>query len=374
MDLIYLVSYAVNELKPSPERCAEMDLESVLSLAKLHMLSAAAAVALEKTVSLPTSWRDAKGTAIRRMIIFNSERTKVLRAFDENGIWYAPLKGAVLKNYYPKAEMREMADNDILCDGTKMVQLRKIMQALGFECASFGRTNHDVYRKNKMNFEMHRTLFRPYAFPLFDSYYADVKERLIKDDDTLSGYHMSDEDFYIYILCHMFQHYDSAGIGLRALLDIYVINQKKGRSLNREYIGRELKRLDLKAFESEVRILAEKTFSLQPLSEEEQEQLAFFFKSNCFGLISIFLAKRISKINSKSAKRRYIFRRFFPEANFIRIFYPRVYQYKILYPFFCVYRIFYGLIKHRKKLLLEYQMLKQCQFNKLSGCSNNSET
>ena len=86
-DLLYLVSCAVNEDKPSPERCAAMDMDAVLELAKHHMLSAAAAFALEKTMALPASWKDAKATAIRRLILFDSERARVTRALEENGIW-----------------------------------------------------------------------------------------------------------------------------------------------------------------------------------------------------------------------------------------------------------------------------------------------
>lgn len=53
MDLIYLVSCAVNNLIPDAQRCCEMDDDAVYSLANRHMLSAAAACALEKVMPLP---------------------------------------------------------------------------------------------------------------------------------------------------------------------------------------------------------------------------------------------------------------------------------------------------------------------------------
>ena len=343
MDLIYLVSCAVNELKPSPERCAAMDLEAVLRLAKRHMLTVVSAFALEKTFPLPVSWKDAKATAIRRMIIFDSERAKVLRALDEDGIWYLPLKGIVLKN-------------------------------LGFKCDSFGAANHDVYFKNTMYFEMHQSLFFSVMYPALASYYADVFDRLVPDENSQFAYHMTDEDFYIHILCHMFKHYDSAGIGLRALLDIYVFNQNRGHLLDRAYISRELDKLELKTFEEDVRLLAAKTFGMQPLSAEEQEQLAFFINSNCFGQFSNLLAKRLENDDSKKAKRKYIFRRIFPDAKYLEIHYPTVYRHRILYPFCVLFRPFKGMIKNRKKVFNEYKALKEYHSKDDSALSQNTFT
>ena len=56
-DLIYLLSCAVHETAPDPQRCASMDLPSVYRLAEEHMLSAAAAFALERTITLPENWQ-----------------------------------------------------------------------------------------------------------------------------------------------------------------------------------------------------------------------------------------------------------------------------------------------------------------------------
>lgn len=358
MDLLYLVSCAVNEETPCSERCAAIDTEAVLKLAKVHMLSAAAAFALEKTITLPPAWKNAKGTAMRRMILFDAERARVLRTLDENGIWFLPLKGCVLKDYYPKAAMREMADNDILCDGSRMADVREIMSQLGYQCEFFNLSNHDVYQKDVMSFEMHKSLFKPSLSPAFDAYYADIKDRLVRDADTRFGYHMTDEDFYIYILCHMFKHYDNGGINLRTLLDIYVINKKNGDSLDWDYVGRELERLEMKSFERDMRLFAAKTFSMQPLSDEEQDQLSFFINSSCFGFFSSSLSKQLNNDDSKKAKRRYVLSRIFPNAEFLEKYHPVVYRYRILYPFLLIYRAVIGLIKKPKRLLSEYRTLK----------------
>ena len=82
-DLIYLISCAVNKRTPDAQRCAEMDDAAVYSLACRHMLSAAAACALEKVMPLKQHWISEMGNSKRRLVIFQAERTRILKELDE---------------------------------------------------------------------------------------------------------------------------------------------------------------------------------------------------------------------------------------------------------------------------------------------------
>lgn len=75
-------------------------------------------------------------------------------------------------------------------------------------------------------------------------YYSDIKDRLIPDrtDDRCYGYHMSDEDFYIYITSHAYKHYSGSGTGLRTLMDFYAYLNAKGDTFNLDYIRTECKK------------------------------------------------------------------------------------------------------------------------------------
>ncbi len=359
MDLIYLVSCAVNNLIPDAQRCCEMDDDAVYSLANRHMLSAAAACALEKVMPLPRHWFNAKGNSKRRLIIFQAERARLLEALDERGIRYLPLKGIILKDLYPKAEMREMSDNDILFDGTKAAEVRAVMESLGFECVEFGNLNHDVYHKKPVSFEMHRNLFNSIEHPKAFSYYKTINERLIKDENNRCGYHMTDDDFYIYCINHMYKHFSDTGTGLRSLLDIYIINKTKGASLDREYIGGELDCFGIREYELKTRRLAEKVFSLQSLSDSDKDELAFYIESGSFGTTDNYIVNKLGNDDSSKAKHRYILRRIFPSEKHLELYEPFVYRHRALYPLFVVYRPFRGLVKKRKKLIGEYKSLKK---------------
>ena len=78
--------------------------------------------------------------------------------------------------------------------------------------------------------------------------------------------------------------------------------------------------------------------------------------------------------DSKKAKRKYIFRRIFPDAKYLEIHYPTVYRHRILYPFCVLFRPFKGMIKNRKKVFNEYKALKEYHSKDDSALSQNTFT
>lgn len=93
---------------------------------------------------------------MRKRGLMDAEMRTVFAQLEEAGIWYVPLKGSVLKEYYPEYGMRQMADCDVLFDKSRA---------------------------------------------------EDVKKRLIPDEGKKYGRHFSTEDFYVYVTAHAYKHY-----------------------------------------------------------------------------------------------------------------------------------------------------------------------
>ena len=363
-DLIYLVSCSVNGQQPDPERCSNMDYEAVFQIARDHSLTAAAVTALEQVAKLPGNLYEEKYKEIRRQALFAAERKKVFDMMEEKGIWYAPLKGMVLNEYYPRQIMRQMADYDILFDKTKAEELKPAMEELGFVCVKNKKGHHDVYCKSPfIVFEMHRALLPRDYIPYADEYFGALDSRLVRDECRPFSRHLTDEDFYLHLICHMYKHYHRSGIGLRSLLDIYVFNQKKGSEPDRQRIGDILRRFQLDAFEAYMRTLSEKVFTCQPLNQEELQELAFFIESKCYGNTDNAVGDKLNHDDSGKSKRRYLLRRIFPDDTYLKNAYPAVHRHKVLYPFLVVYRPFKGIFTERKKLAAEYKAVKAFQKN-----------
>ena len=354
-DLIYLASCAVNNEIPDKQKCDAMDLDAVFDFARYHIMTSIAAHALEKVTELPHCFDQAQKKAIRKLSLFDIERIKIYAALEQNGVWYLPLKGITLKSCYPKSSMREMSDNDILCDSGKMDVVKTVMEGLGYSCEVFEEFHHDVYSKPPtLEFEMHHTLFQTDDSPAFQSYYLDVFDKLVHKSGC--EYAFKDEDFYIYILAHMYKHFSHNGTGLRSLLDIHVYLQSHP-DLDFDYIGRELEKLQLLDFAQRARGLAVKLFGLQKLSEEDLELLPMFLDSSIYGSVEQgeynHLTRQLDGKDSKRVKIKYFFDRIFLHGESLERSYPFFARHKWLLPALYVYRLFKSLFTRPKGILRE---------------------
>ena len=140
---IYLARCAINGEIPDKSRVEDMNLEHLYRAAERHLLAGITAMALESVGVRDRAFTQAKGKAIRKVAMFDAERASVLQALEKAGIWYMPLKGSILKEYYPRIGMRQMADNDILIDAHCAEHVRDIMESLSYLTEHFGTGVHD---------------------------------------------------------------------------------------------------------------------------------------------------------------------------------------------------------------------------------------
>ena len=358
-DLIYLVSCAVNEQTPDTERVKNMDLAGIYHVSVMHMMTAAVSYALEKVMPLPHAFDQAKKKAIRKLSLFDLERTAITQEFEKEGIWYLPLKGILLKDDYPNPFMREMTDNDILVDSTRMDDIRVIMEGLGYSCEFFEMWHHDVYAKPPtLEFEMHHSLFGREKMPLFADYFADISHKLQRNGCECR---LSDEDFYLYVLCHTYKHYIHGGTGLRSLLDVYVF-LRAHPGLNREYLDAELEKLQITDFEEKLRLLSKKVFTGAQLHHRDQKELEYLILSGYSGTEENQeyhkMEQNLGGDDSKASKRRFIKSRVLISGKELEKHYPFVARHKALYPFLLVYRPIKGAIIRPKGILTEYKKIK----------------
>lgn len=361
-DMLYLVACAINGMVPDAEK---IDLDKLYAVSKFHSLTAICAMALESAgVTLSDKWREAKAKAIRKNILLDAERAQILGFFEQNGIWYLPLKGIIMKDMYPKAGMRQMADNDILFDSRFQMQVKEYMESKGYKTESIGKGAHDTYHKPPVyNFELHTMLYSELSDQNIHDYYTDVKSRLVKDNDNEYGYHFTDEDFYIFMTVHEYKHYSGGGTGLRSLLDCFVYLRSKGDSLDWGYIEDELDKLGIGEFECKSRALAMKIFSsadLPKLSDDEREMLEYYLLSGTYGTHKQSVENRMDKLAAQTgskSKLRYIMSRLFPDAEFFKAYAPFFYRHKIFLPVGWIYRIFKGFIINGKNILCELKIV-----------------
>ena len=348
--LIYLVSCAVNGETPDAGRAAEMDLTEVYRESERHMLTALAAAALADAGVQNASFREAYAKAVRKSALLNGELEALEAELEAAGIWYLPLKGAVLQYDYPRYGLRQMSDIDVLIDPARAEDVRAIMLRRGFTVESFGRDFHDVYHKPPVcSFEIHTALFSPVFTPAIRDYYARIEEKLLPVPGRSFGRRLRDEDLYLYLLAHEFKHHSMGGTGLRSLLDVYVFFRRHGAALDRGYIDAELGRLGLTEFEAQNRSLALDLFSGQALDAKGASLLAQFAEAGVYG-------RETTKISRAVARRgalRYTLSRVFLPEFYVKKAYPWFYSHKAALPLLPLYRLWLGLTSRRGKMKTE---------------------
>ena len=365
-DMLYLSLCALNDITPDKERVEEMNNDMLFELCQKHSLTSLVYYSLAKVITPEHRWLEANGKAVRKNMLLDLEREKILNFMNDSGIKHMPLKGIILKELYPKPYMRQMSDNDIWYDESCRNEFESFMRKLGYTDVVVGKGNHDNYKRPPVyNFEMHRKLFNKSQEPFY-SYYKDINRLLIRDKNSKYGCHFGIEDFYIYIVAHEYRHYSSGGTGLRSFIDCCVYIKRYGNELNFTCIETETKKLGISDFEEKQRRLCRKLINMNfdMLCGYEKEMLEYFFLSGVYGNFENKVSNKLKsfdadgKINSKS-KVKYIFSRIFPPMEFYKVFYPFFYRHKLFLPICFLVRVHKGLFKSRKKLKKEIQVLKK---------------
>ena len=381
-DMLYLITCALHSQTPDKDKVCGMDLAALYRYARRHTLAAITYDALEllgsstgdgllalakdnTVVSVLTKWKETRDKALRKNLMLDAARKKLFQYMDAEHIWYMPLKGAILKELYPRQEMRQMADNDILFDAEYEAAVKDYFVREGYEVISYAKGNHDVYEKEPVyNFEMHTSLFGEAHNEVWAEYYKDIQSKLKKSDNHFQ-YSFTDEDFYIYFIVHAFKHFDGCGTGIRYFVDSYVYQNAK--NLNWSYIERELDKLGVLAFEKTFRSISMKIFgkgeAVSRLSEEEYSMLCDSMFAGTYGNLQSGIDKKLHKIQgnedriSKNTKVKYIIGRLFPPMSYYKAYYPFIYKTRIFIPFFVIFRMVRGVLRNGKKLMREVKVV-----------------
>ena len=370
--LIYLISIALNGGEVDQHNLKDVDFNQMYKVSKFHNLSAMVYMVLEDCHHIPIEiqkqWEEDKNKSIRKIMLLDAERSILCNFMEKSDIWHIPLKGCIIKDIYPKIGMREMADNDILYDPIYQDTMKKFMVSRDYS-AIVGKGVHDAYYKPPIyNIELHTSLFGIGAPKEIVNYYKNIKDKLIKDDDSQYAYHFTDEDFYVYLVAHAFKHYNNGGMGIRYLVDCFVYLREKTK-LDWHYIEIQLEKTALTTFENQCRVLSKKLFETpritMELSEKEQTMLSYFYGAGTYGTIENYMHNEMKKIQgnkgniTNATKMQYYFRRIFPKYEWFKSSHPFLYKNKYFIPIFCVYRLGKNIILKSKKIKKEIRIINR---------------
>ena len=361
-EFIRLISLYLNNKEYSNFVVDKEHISFFYNLSKYHSLKAFLFQVLKNTkVNIKKEYLDKVEQDylfnVRKCLSFQEERKALYQFLNEQEIDFLPLKGIVIKDYYPDPNSREFADNDILFGNGDSI-IRKFFIKRGYASEYYRKSNHDVYLKKPFfNFEMHRALFgetgdNQKVVEYFKNY---INKALSKEGHEK---YLSKEDFYIYFTAHSYKHFHNSGCGIRTLVDYYLYLKKE--QLDFDYINQELAKLDLVDFSNKISSLSLKLFDNEPLNEDEEQMLLFIASSGTYGT----LENSVSKGVKEKGKTGYFMARVFPPYRFYKTAYPWAYYCPILIPFAWLARFFRILFKNPKKASRELKLISESKEEK----------
>jgi hypothetical protein len=167
-------------------------------------------------------------------ILFGELHTREIR--------YMPMKGYCIRELYPQPAWRTSSDLELLCDEEKRAEIGEILLSYGFHQGKQTETD-DVWVLDHVIITLH-TRFAEADGRLAD-YFSDIWSRLYTTDGV--EYHMTDEDYCIYILSQLSYYLWSGRLSIRTILDFYIYRHARPQ-LDRTYLEEQLQKLGLLRF------------------------------------------------------------------------------------------------------------------------------
>lgn len=274
----------------------------------------------------------------------------LLGAFEEAGIDHLPFKGCVMKQLYPKPELRVMGDADILIRLEQYENIKPILISFGFvletesECELIW-SHPDLY------LELHQCMVQPSQHDFYP-YFGDGWGRAVR----IAGhrYGLTPEDMYIYLFMHFTKHYRSGGIGCRHVVDLWIY-RRANPTMDWDYVDAELEKLQLRQFHENFDRLLDTWFgSGQPDPVTEFISARIFSGGSWGNAKDYHVFLELTKLKKpdlvKNSRLQYIIRLVFPPLRQMQKKYPILNRFPFLLPAAWIVRGLAVLLYHREKL------------------------
>ncbi|WP_026506627.1 nucleotidyltransferase domain-containing protein [Butyrivibrio sp. MC2013] len=276
-------------------------------------------------------------------------------ALEANGVRNQVLKGTVLKQIYPRPEMREMSDIDFMVYDETMDHSTEVVKALGYEMDK-AISHHIIFHKKPfLMVEMHWSLYDKHVDKGQYLYFKD-NFRSVKKEGAEYTYEFTNEDFYVYMISHMAKHFYEQGCGVRNLLDIYVYWNKYGAVMNQEILKAELSRCGLVDFEEHMKNLAYIWLDKRKSNKFYNDLFAYMLDCGIYGKGENGVWGQLAKDKGGASGKDAVLRYYFPSIDRMKEHYPVLEKAPFLLPATWIHRGITGVsdkskMDRRKKLV-----------------------
>lgn len=341
--LLFTLLRVVLETQPEDTVCRELftqeALETVYALAKKHDLTHLAGQGLAKLGLLgkdeiSDKFRKHTMAAVRRYMLLQNALMQLCAAFEKAQIPFIPLKGSVLRDFYPESWMRTSCDIDFFVKEEDLQTLHTLLtEKMQYKHTAQWGTEITYLSPTGVHFELHYGILEESDDAATEAVLQKVWDMVKPAPGCEYHKQMPDELFYFHHLAHMGKHFMEGGCGIRPVMDIWILQNRMG--FDEEKRNALLQEGGLFKFAKGMESLSDTWFSQTPADHITQSLGRYLLDGGLYGTAENRVAIRQGKEGSKV---KYMFSRIFLPYDIMKNIFPVLQKHKWLLPVMEVWR------------------------------------
>lgn len=337
-----LLRSAVLDEKLSAEELNEYSpslLEDIFKISRDHDLSHLIAYALKQNGLATKEDVDVEKhiiSAVYRYERIKHEYENICASLEKAKIPFLPLKGSVIRKYYPEEWMRTSCDIDVLvkredCEKAKAT----LSKEHGYTYEGEGSHDLSLISPSNVHVELHYGLIEEgranYSSQILNCVWDTAR---VKDGFSYF-YEMPDELFYFYHVAHMAKHFVEGGCGARTIVDLWILDNIQGADHKKR--DELLSTSNLLKFASSVRKLSKIWFENQEYDAVSKQLEDYVLRGGVYGNNENYILVQQQK---KGGRVKYVLSKIFIPYDVIKYQYPILQKHPYLTPVMEVRRWF----------------------------------
>ena len=299
--------------------------------------------ALERLGLLPEGelaekFRKQTFTAVFRYERMNYEYEQICRTLEAAEIDFMPLKGSLIRAYYPDPWMRTSCDVDILVHEEELDRaVEALVSALGYS-ADEKREFHDVslHAPGGMHLELHFSLLE--GVEKLDRMLSKVWEYALPVEGWKHRYTQTNEYLLFHMLAHMSYHFIHGGCGVRPLIDLQLLVERM--PFDEEILRRLCRECSIETFYEQSLRLCRVWFFDAEQDETTKKMEQFLFTGGVYGNKT----NQVAVQQGRRGRLGFLMFRIFMPREKLQNLYPVLKKHPYLLPF-CWVRRWFRLLK-----------------------------
>lgn len=345
-----------NEIKDS----ISMDtLTELYSLSATHDIAHLLGESLSKVELLTDdkvseAFRKATLMAFHRYERSRYELNRICEALNNAEISFIPLKGAIIREYYPEPWLRTSCDIDVLVHEEDLEKAVFVLMNEHKYVTDGMKNYHDIslHSPSGVHLELHFNIKED--IESLDRGLTKVWQYATASKDMKYKYEMKNEFLLFHIVAHLSYHFITGGCGIRPIIDLWLLGNVL--CIDENVLNELLSGSNLLMFYKNLKNLSAVWLDSVQHTDLTKQMENYILRGGVYGSLQNKVLLQQQKKNGKFA---YSISRIFSPYSKIKQLYPIITKHPWLTPFMQICRLFMILIDGRFK-----RSIKELSYNK----------